>query len=105
MNNVILFTFFLKRNNMYTIKKLSDSPSGIFAFAVNPSNFEIVLGRSGHNTILRSYDKRDFCEGGWVDIKSKKLILNCGSLANVKDHVVVKRSLENFFGVNFNYVR
>ena len=90
---------------MYTIKKLSDSPSGIFAFAVNPSNFEIVLGRSGHNTILRSYDKHDFCQGGWVHIKNRKLILNCGSLANVKDVPAVKKALENFFGVNFNYVR
>jgi hypothetical protein len=91
--------------NFYSVKKLSDSPSGTYAFAVNPYNYEIVLGKSGHGTILRNYDKQDFCEGGWVYLDKRKLIFNCGSLGNVRDKQGVKIALETYFNVRFDYSR
>ena len=91
---------------MYSVKKLNQlKANNNLAFAVNPDNFEIVVSNSGHATILRDYSKLDFCQGGWVNIKQKKLIFNCGSLADVKDKPGVKNALQDFLGLYFEYSR
>jgi hypothetical protein len=35
------------------------------AYAVNPETFTVIISKSGHGKIMRSYDKHDF-EGGWI---------------------------------------
>lgn len=52
------------------------------AFAVNQNNFEIVVGRSGHYTLMRSRDKHDY-EGGWIFLKQAKISFYSGALGAV----------------------
>lgn len=69
------------------------------AYAVNPETFAIIISKSGHAKIMRSYDKHDF-EGGWIFPVNGKISFYSGYLGEVKDKDNVKNAIETSLGLN-----
>ena len=53
------------------------------AYCYNPTNATLAISNSGHGTILRGRDKRDYSSGGWVDIASGRIWETNGTVKNV----------------------
>ena len=76
--------------------ELNDS---INAFLYNSHNEQIIISRSGHPTMHRSYDKRDYKYGGWIDLKRECIIFHCGTAGQIPKALrdKVQASIENHF--------
>ena len=77
------------------------------AFAVNLENFNIILSKSGHSTIMRKfgYDKRDF-EGGWIFPGERKITFYSGTLGEVskKQRQLIADAISNKLEINLRMV-
>lgn len=75
------------------------------AFIVNLDTFNIFISRSGHPTLLRDRDKRDY-HGGWVFINQSKITFNSGSLGHIppKWKEALCNSLSNYLNKSLRII-
>lgn len=66
----------------YEIRQLDDCDNYQLAFAVNHSTETILVGQSGHATMMRGRDKHEW-EGGWIFRSKGQVVLACGWLGHV----------------------
>lgn len=81
------------------------APRSRIAFCFSDSGWELLVSNSGHETILRGRDKRDFAFGGWADLKSGRIWAANGTIKNVprRWRSVVAGALENHFRLFFRW--
>ena|SRR6185436_15098187 len=79
----------------------SIEPRSKVAFCFSTTSWDLLVSNSGHGTILRGRDKRDFEFGGWCDLKTGRLWPTNGTVSNVpaKWLDAVQGALENHFRV------
>ena len=53
------------------------------AYCYNPDGAVLAISNSGHATILRGRDKRDYAYGGWVDLATGRIWETNGTVRNV----------------------
>ncbi len=53
------------------------------AYCYNPDAAVLAISNSGHATILRGRDKRDYAYGGWVDLATGRIWETNGTVRNV----------------------
>jgi hypothetical protein len=104
--------FDFEKYNPYEVRIDPELKDGLetykqIAFAVNPDNFNIVLSKSGHSTIMRKfgYDKHNF-KGGWVFPSERKITFYSGILGKVskKQQRLIANAISNEFGISLRMV-
>jgi hypothetical protein len=80
-------------------------PRSRIAFCFSDTAWELLVSNSGHETILRGRDKRDFAFGGWADLKSGRIWAANGTIKNVPKpwRPSVAGALENHFRTFFTW--
>ena len=80
-------------------------PRSRFAFCFSDTGWELLVSNSGHETILRGRDKRDFAFGGWADLKTGRIWAANGTIKNVPKRwrATVAGALENHFRQFFRW--
>jgi hypothetical protein len=81
------------------------APKSKIAYCFSSENLLLLVSNSGHSTMLRGRDRRDFDSGGWCDLKTGRLWPTNGTVSNVpaRWRDVIQRKLENHFRVNLNW--
>ena len=74
-------------------------------YCFSDTGWELLVSNSGHETILRGRDKRDFAFGGWADLKSGRIWAANGTIKNVPKRwrPTVSGALENHFRLFFRW--
>lgn len=80
-------------------------PRSRIAFCFSDTGWELLVSNSGHETILRGRDKRDFAFGGWADLRSGRIWAANGTIKNVPKRwrPTVSGALENHFRLFFRW--
>jgi hypothetical protein len=76
-------------------KTLRSAPQ--LAYAVNTTNMDILVSRSGHGKLMRGRDKHDY-EGGWIFPKQGKITFYSGTLGRVYDEQGVRQAIVQALG-------